>query len=616
MNLQSGLMLKFLDCTICHEPLKVDVPATSSAIKSLIEASSGAFEHGWEIGWSLAAHTDRSEKFKGSMLVQEKSGIAPSAERLRDVNLMAKVATRIAFLLVPSLPDENLPEIIMSHSNKRGDFLVSMGSPFGVLSPLHFFNSVSVGSVANCYPSTSQERSLLMADIRCLPGMEGGPVFGQDGSLVGILNRPLRQAGGAEIQVIVPLKAIEGACNGLFKLVPINAERVCDTMATTANCLNCRASPNSIEKQPVSCGSLPLIVEQAMTSVCLITLKNGVWASGILLNKQGLILTNAHLLEPWRFGRSNIQSGLDETRKNNCTLSEDPNPTRLAREQKSAVTQLNSMQFLNCLRKSRGLNSTYQANSEISVRVDFMDSWRWCNAKVIHISKGPLDISLLQLGSVPDQVRPISVDLAYPSPGSKAFVIGHGLLGPRCDLLPTISSGVVAKVVKAKKPVPHLYTSQESSAEEVPVMLETTAAVHPGASGGAVVNSSGCMIALVTSNAKHGGGTVIPHMNFSIPSAALKPVFIFAKDMKNISILHQLDRPNKDLTSVWAMMPPISPDLDPSSQGVDNLRGKEEKENKGSQFTKFINERKDLFRKSSDLNTPQDLSRDTIPSKL
>lgn len=66
------------------------------------------------------------------------------------------------------------------------------------------------------------------------------------------------------------------------------------------------------------------------------------------------------------------------------------------------------------------------------------------------------------------------------------------------DLLPTISSGVVAKVVKAKKPEPHLFTSQESSAEEVPVMLETTAAVHPGASGGAVVNSSGCMIALVT----------------------------------------------------------------------------------------------------------------------
>lgn len=66
------------------------------------------------------------------------------------------------------------------------------------------------------------------------------------------------------------------------------------------------------------------------------------------------------------------------------------------------------------------------------------------------------------------------------------------------DLLPTISSGVVAKVVKAKKPLLDLSALQGSPAEEIPVMLETTAAVHPGGSGGAVVNSSGRMIALVT----------------------------------------------------------------------------------------------------------------------
>lgn len=44
---------------------------------------------------------------------------------------------------------------------------------------------------------------------------------------------------------------------------------------------------------------------------------------------------------------------------------------------------------------------------------------------------------------------------------------------------------MVAKVVKAAQ-------------GHVPVMLETTAAVHPGGSGGAVVNSSGHMIGLVT----------------------------------------------------------------------------------------------------------------------
>ncbi|MCL7021863.1 hypothetical protein MKW94_018806, partial [Papaver nudicaule] len=94
-----------------------------------------------------------------------------------------------------------LPDLHIAASNKRGDLLVAMGSPFGILSPIHFLNSISVGSVANSYPSGSSKSSLLMADIRCLPGMEGGPVFGECARLIGIVSRPIRQrVGGAEIQ--------------------------------------------------------------------------------------------------------------------------------------------------------------------------------------------------------------------------------------------------------------------------------------------------------------------------------------------------------------------------------------------------------------------------------
>lgn len=35
---------------------KVDVPASSLALQSLIEASSSSLEHGWEVGWSLASY--------------------------------------------------------------------------------------------------------------------------------------------------------------------------------------------------------------------------------------------------------------------------------------------------------------------------------------------------------------------------------------------------------------------------------------------------------------------------------------------------------------------------------------------------------------------------------
>lgn len=63
-----------------------------------------------------------------------------------------------------------------------------------------------------------------------------------------------------------------------------------------------------------------------------------------------------------------------------------------------------------------------------------------------------------------------------------------------------MSAGVVARVVKARRPIEsrdHYAENGESSAM-YPAMLQTTAAVHPGGSGGAVVNSLGRMIGLVT----------------------------------------------------------------------------------------------------------------------
>lgn len=63
---------------------------------------------------------------------------------------------------------------------------------------------------------------------------------------------------------------------------------------------------------------------------------------------------------------------------------------------------------------------------------------------------------------------------------------------------PSICSGVVAKLVKAKFLLSYQPSQPGNSQGHSPVMLETTAAVHPGGSGGAVVNSDGHMIGLVT----------------------------------------------------------------------------------------------------------------------
>jgi S1-C subfamily serine protease len=62
-----------------------------------------------------------------------------------------------------------------------------------------------------------------------------------------------------------------------------------------------------------------------------------------------------------------------------------------------------------------------------------------------------------------------------------------------------VSAGVVARVVKAgSSPFFMGLESRKEGKSSKPAMLQTTAAVHPGGSGGAVVNGEGRLIGLVT----------------------------------------------------------------------------------------------------------------------
>lgn len=534
-------------------------------------------------------------------------------------SLMGKSTTRIALLAVSSVTFEYLPNLNISPPNKRGDLLLAVGAPFGILSPAHFCNSISVGSLANCYPPSASRRSLLMADIRCLPGMEGSPVFGEHAELVGILTRPLRQRGsGAEVQLVIPWEAIATACSDLLLEEPQyerkgihcndgNFKALGSTLLH--NNLDSSKPFNYVHEHHFSHGLAPSPVEKAMASICLITVDDGVWASGVFLNERGLILTNAHLLEPWRFRKAAANE--KESRSN--LLLMPSNKTPLPQKETELRTTFSSLGDEHGKYKS---NLSKIDRRCIRVRLDHMDPWIWCDARVLYVSKGPLDIALLQLEFVPYKVCPITMDFTCPFPGSKAYVIGHGLFGPRSDLLPSACLGVVAKVVKTKRPLAHL-SSNEESGQGFPAMIETTAAVHPGGSGGAVVNSDGYMIGLVTSNARHGGGTVIPHLNFSIPCAALEPIFKYSKDMQDLSLLDYLDKPNEDLSSVWALMPPLSPKPGPSLPNLPPILQRDKnKDIKGSRFAKFMAERQELLKNTSQQGKVESIFTKPLPSKL
>ncbi|KAK8964473.1 Glyoxysomal processing protease, glyoxysomal [Platanthera guangdongensis] len=92
------------------------------------------------------------------------------------------------------------------------------------------------------------------------------------------------------------------------------------------------------------------------------------------------------------------------------------------------------------------------------------------------------------------------------------------------------------------------------------------------------------VIPLLAGNARYVGGTIIPHLNFSIPCAALEPVFRFS-ETRDATLLECLDRPNKLLSSVWALVPAESKRLEPGPES------KKHGEGKGSHFSQFLAEK-------------------------
>ncbi|KAE9452563.1 hypothetical protein C3L33_15536, partial [Rhododendron williamsianum] len=594
--------------------VEIDVPVSSTAVQSLIQGTSGSMEHGWEVGWSLASSTDGPQPLTDAIQTQvEQSSMKRQNHMVggqsSNPNLMGRSTAKVALLSVSSVISEDLPNLNISPSNERGDLLLAMGSPFGILSPVHFCNreiqSDSMPELSVSALSLYGELNLTVMLKFCGPkihGMEGGPVFGEHALLIGLLTRPLRQRiSGAEIQLVIPWEAIATACSDLlqepqnaFKRINYNngnlnaVGRLCTPIS-----LHLNGSSNRLHSPINSMCPPPSPVDKAMASICLVTMDNGVWASGVLLNSKGLILTNAHLLEPWRFRKATANGERNESKSEvlvnpfddsfpsrKVGIGGDPRsqgllPKRLETRGSSVVNDPGGHKL--------NWNTTHRS---IRVRLDHGDPWIWCEARVVYVSRGPLDIALLQLECVPDHLCPIVQDFACPSPGSKVFVIGHGLFGPRCDFAPSACVGVVAKVVEGKRPLRNRTSQQDNhSLERIPAMLETTASVHPGGSGGAVVNTDGHMIGLVTSNARHGGGTVIPHLNFN---------------MQDLSLLDDLDKPNEHLSSVWALVPPLSPEpspplpyLPPSQSGDTNRDGK------GLQFAKFMAERQEILRKSS-----------------
>lgn len=69
---------------------------------------------------------------------------------------------------------------------QRGTPLISVTSPFGLVATSVFRNTLGSCVISNLLPSDGDRAHLIIADMRTVPGAEGGGIFDNGGKCVGV----------------------------------------------------------------------------------------------------------------------------------------------------------------------------------------------------------------------------------------------------------------------------------------------------------------------------------------------------------------------------------------------------------------------------------------------
>eukprot|EP00929_Paragymnodinium_shiwhaense_P096590 TRINITY_DN58228_c0_g1_i1.p1 TRINITY_DN58228_c0_g1~~TRINITY_DN58228_c0_g1_i1.p1 ORF type:complete len:680 (-),score=125.88 TRINITY_DN58228_c0_g1_i1:12-2051(-) len=234
---------------------------------------------------------------------------------------------------------------------------------------------------------------------------------------------------------------------------------------------------------------------RARRSVALVWLPSGSWASAVVVSKEGHLLTCAHFL----MGRSWMESSENAAGGSSSSKAEP----------KKQGYELSSF-----------LPKTCRAKAHIQLE-DGSIRYVEMEARVLFVSEGYLDVALLK-ADVPRSAVPPG-DVAFlplpwhpaeaPREGSEVWVVGHGLFGPGTPWTgAAITAGCISRVAR-------------NTTCGRPAIIQSTAAVHRGSSGGALVDAKSCsLLGLVTTNVKHVDGSVMPKLNFSLPVLQLAPL--------------------------------------------------------------------------------------------
>lgn len=197
------------------------------------------------------------------------------------------------------------------------------------------------------------------------------------------------------------------------------------------------------------------------------------------------------------------------------------------------------------------VNSTSKTSEAVSV------SFRGSTSQVVDrlgivlfCSAGPIDFALIKVPRLPKWLDPVvfANDADFRN-GDVVNAVGHAIFEPKSlgGKTATVSSGALSRIVYL---------------EGRPALLQTCASVFRGHSGGMLCDAQGRYMGIITSNAKHSDGSIIPEINFAVPITCVKDFILeLATCSSNVDrerLFRKFDdKTNNDaqLRMLWSLQP-------------------------------------------------------------
>ena len=435
-----------------------------------------------------------------------------------------------------------------------GDALAACGAPFGSLAPAAFAGSVWNATVAQALPwrgdgghPRREAPHALLLDMQFMPGMEGAPLACGPS--------PHGALSCANVAMLLsPLKTTRHAASAAVLCVAVTTDTLFDALRAHGLQKNLIMAP---AEAPAARNAVLPPLEQAYRGIAMLSAAGAPsWGTCVCVGQRArLFLTAAHVIHPSAPAAANaglaarpVQQyggGRHPLKIDNAAAA----PAGLPEVPPGAATAA----FLRPWHAPAGRSSALAA-------------------RTVWVSRGPLDVALVQLEELSASSReagpPFTQLVPTPKPGTAllpgahVLVAGHAHFGPGMTSPPPV---VTAGCVAAHSPAAGV--------------LRVSAAVHAGASGGAVLcPHTGELLGLVTSNAalsSPSGGAAslpLPALNFSIAAPALEDLCAACAALPAGIALRPgmaaeaavaglaaacaaLDAPNDNISAVWALRP-------------------------------------------------------------